>query len=157
MDKRREREIFEGVYNLLKNTRIVDSESPDFIIEDDRLYRLGVEVTELYQDETEAKLRHHPGYVDGLLSGKQAVFRKDKDKISVDKIKLVSDDPEKEDLEINAIIRNILSPQAAVERLFQSIRSKESKVPEYLACCEEVDLIIADVAGLFLIEDMSKF
>lgn len=73
MNKDEELKIFRQVFGQSFDSCLEHSESPDFIIKSDQIH--GVEITEVYCDATEARLRHADGYLENLLSGTGKVFR----------------------------------------------------------------------------------
>ena len=66
--KDRELQILKKIYNSNKIV-IKDHEQPDFVIEADNVH-FGVEITELYLNESVARLINYPGYKERILNSK---------------------------------------------------------------------------------------
>jgi hypothetical protein len=67
------------IYGGTALAEVIDSERPDFLVRysaDSRIF--GVEVTEFYQSDTNARLNRIPGYVSELLDGRD--FRRKYDR-----------------------------------------------------------------------------
>ena len=64
--KQKEKNIVVNIYNS-SEIIIKDSEQPDFIIESSS-EKFGVEVTELYLSESEARLNNYSGYKEKILN-----------------------------------------------------------------------------------------
>ena len=69
MDKKdREKSILKMVYNNDRIDEIIDCENPDFKVRNNHQQAFfGVEVTELYYSESNARLRNIPNYLDNLF------------------------------------------------------------------------------------------
>jgi hypothetical protein len=117
---------------------------------------LGVEVTEVYSDSTEARLKYHDGYLASLLDGNGKIFRSDKGKMVVDEIKLLDDDGEVRSTQV-AVIRDVVQFDEAIKLVCDAVLAKCKKVSAYLASCDAVDLIVNDSSGLFFVEDDDDF
>lgn len=82
--KDREQEILSRVFEEGKFLKIADSERPDFILEYSGTVcgdtKVGVEITELYVDETTARLMNMPNYAKRVMDG-EYVHKEDKEKL----------------------------------------------------------------------------
>lgn len=156
MDKDAEKEFFNHVYGGRFHLEVVSEEAPDFIINDPGGISLGVEITEIYADPTDARLKNHDGYLSDLLDGKAQVFRADKDKVDVDDIKIIKGDGSGEQ-EVRAVIRSVLPFDEAVNLVGSAIEDKNNKATNYLKRCDEVDLIINETSSIFHFEVFEDF
>jgi len=148
MNKALERAVFDSVFGGRFSSEIIESEIPDFLIKDPEGITLGVEVTEIYTDFTDARLKNQEGYLDGLLAGTQKIFRADKGMMDVDEIKILREDGQVFSVE-TAVIRGVPTFKESMNLLEQAIREKNLKAPTYLASCDQVDLIVSDASGIF--------
>jgi len=156
MNKDDEWKLFRSVFGLNFDGLVCESEAPDFSISSVEGLTLGVEVTEVYLDSTEARLKYHEGYLASLLDGNGKVFRSDKGKMVVDEIKLLDESGEVRSTQI-AVMRDVLKFDDAIKLVCDSILAKCKKVPAYLISCDAVDLIVNDSSGLFFIESDDDF
>ncbi|AZC16276.1 hypothetical protein [Pseudomonas sp. CMR5c] len=154
MNKDEELKIFRQVFGHLFDDLLDHTESPDFIIKSNQIH--GIEITEVYCDATEARLRHADGYLENLLSGTGKVFRSDKDTITVDTIEIYNEDGGLHSENI-AVIRKVISLEEALNKIAYAIKEKSKKSSTYLDSCHTVDLVINDSSGLFHIQDDEIF
>lgn len=154
MNKDEELKMFRQVFGRSFDSCLEHSESPDFIIKSDQTH--GVEITEVYCDATEARLRHADGYLENLLSGTGKVFRSDKDVITVDTIRIYNEDGQLHSEDI-AVIREVISFDDALNLIEHAIKEKSKKSSTYLSSCHTVDLVINDSSGLFHVQDDETF
>lgn len=78
MNKDDERRAFDLAYRAHDQWTIALGESPDFICLRHDQPLLGVEVTELWQHETDARLSNIGGYFDSLLDDEEVVHKDDR-------------------------------------------------------------------------------
>lgn len=82
--KDREQEILSRVFEESKSLKISESERPDFILEYTGTIhgdtKIGVEITELYVDETTARLMNMKNYAQRVMDG-EYVHKNDKEKL----------------------------------------------------------------------------
>ncbi len=156
MNKESEIEIFSQVYGSRLPSKVEESEAPDFLVSHPEGITLGIEVTEVYTDQTDARLKHHKGYLGGLLEGTQPVFRADTNKIDVDEITIVKGDGSGE-VPTTAVIRTVPPWKERIKLVESAILDKEKKLPSYLTKCESADLIIHDSTGLFFHQEFDDF
>lgn len=151
MDKTHELLQLQKVFGLIAAEKATNTERPDFIIETASTMKLGVEVTSIYKNNTDAKLRHVTGYQSSLLEGSGTIHLNDKGKFDLDDIEIIDKDGNHV-LKVKAIIQQVPMIEELIDNLFTVIRGKEVKVKNYLKKCECVDLIIKDESNLFLHE-----
>jgi hypothetical protein len=147
MDKLRESKLFEYVYGHCKDWSVKTHESPDFVCSRNNTPILGVEVTELYHNETDARLKNLDGYGLSLLGDGDFRHKQDKKNIRVELIKYFKKGDTK-GREIKAIIQEPPSLAQSISILGNTIKTKESKIVTYLQVCPEVDLVIDDASYL---------
>ena len=66
LNKKEEKEILNSLYSEQENT-IEESERPDFILSKDGKRKFGVEITELFYNESSARLKKHKEYGGKIL------------------------------------------------------------------------------------------
>jgi len=156
MDKLLELKLFRYIYGHSNDWDVMPSESPDFICIRNHKPILGVEVTELYRNESDARLKNINGYAATLLKGGNYVHKDDKGNIRVDRVKYIKKD-EKDGREINAIIQEVPGFNEKIALLIKAIEGKKKNVDSYLRLCPEVDLIINDASRIFRFDKFENF
>lgn len=156
MNKDDERRAFDQAYRSHDQWAITPSESPDFICLRDNKPVLGVEVTELWQHETDARLSKISGYFGSLLDGGQVVHKDDRVVAKVETIQLVPKDSLEPIAEVPAIMRKHPSPAERAKLLDTVLAGKESRIPDYLGRCGHVDLLVDDRSMLFWSSDFEQ-
>lgn len=153
MDKLFERQIFDYVYGRRHEWKtIVEAEEPDFLCAKENTL-IGVEITELFLDQSDARLRRVDGYSLKLLNGGNFLHKSDKENIKIDKIKYFQNgDPGCPGIELSAIIQRVPHLTKKASLLSATIAAKEKKIKNYLKSCSAVDLIINDASALFMFD-----
>jgi hypothetical protein len=142
MDKCEERKVIEMVFGGHPELNIVESERPDFICEIPEKIRFGVEVTDFFLSESEARLCRIPNYAIDLLTTKKYKHKDDKHRIRVDKV-IYHSAKTGERREIEAIIGEEHTIDVVVSRIKTAIENKTAKSAKYST--EIVDLIVRDL------------
>lgn len=155
MDKLLERKQLRRVFGS-RASDARDHERPDFLLEIEGNPRLGIEVTSIYANNADAKLKLIPGYTASLIDKTQRVHRADIGKIRVEDATLLNPDGSVVD-KITGIFQEMPSKKDAYEILFEKIEEKEANVQVYLQSCDEVDLIVEDGSNLFRHETHEDF
>lgn len=138
MDKDRELYVLSKFLKLFKPDRkeeIIVSERPDFLI-DNGNETLGVEITELYINETMARINNKEGYLELLLEGK--VKMASHVNVNVSKITFRN---ETETYSCKGLLTEF-NEESFTNNLLTLIQRKESKCPYYLQNCKECCLVI---------------
>ena len=149
VNKDDERRAFDLAYRSHDQWTITPGESPDFICLRHGQPILGVEVTELWQHETDARLSKIGGYFDSLLDGGEVAHKDDRYVAKVETIQLLPRDSLDPIAEIPAIMRKHPSPAERAKLLDAALAGKEKRVSGYLSRCGHVDLLIDDRSMLF--------
>lgn len=138
MDKHRERDILDKYLQLFKLDRIGEikaSERPDFLIKSGNLI-LGVEITELYINETMARINNKEGYLEMILEGKEKLSNTYN--ISISNMKFSN---ETESYSFKCLLTEF-NEHSFYNNLLSLLRRKESKCNYYLSNCSECCLVI---------------
>jgi len=156
MKKNVEKEIFDQVYFDCFKDDVVESERPDFLIRGKEGNSLGVEITEVYRDCTDARLTHHEGYMGNLLDKVIPPYKSDQKNIHVDEIQII-DSTGNEKARVNAVIIEALPLKDSVKLVEMSIQEKNIKAADYLTKCDMVDLIVHDSSMLLTVDSFESF
>jgi hypothetical protein len=149
MNKENEYEILNDVYQTDK-FEIERTERPDFILKNSgvkSLHKFGVEITELYTNESHARVKNIKGYINEIFDyGK---YRKQIDEVFLPrrKVKLIS--PENVEYEVMGIIENNPKYQE-YEKLADEITKKDIKYSKYNKECVYTNLVIRDYEQVYL-------
>lgn len=142
MNKLEERRILDAVYSHLNPLSVTESESPDFVCEAFG-NKFGVEVTEFFVSESEARLQKLPGYGLALLKGGEYRHKNDRASLKVEDVTYHVQGDEK-GIPIRAVRLEVPSAVEVAKRVMNVIAKKDTKCNEYLASVSPVDLLIHD-------------
>lgn len=156
MDKNHERRIFNQTYQPVSRWTVKPSESPDFICIRDGKPVLGVEVTELWQHEADARLSKINGYLTSLLDGGEVMHKDDRSIAKIETIQLLPNNSLEPIAEIPAIMRKHPSPSECTRLLSSVLDLKENRISEYQLQCARIDLVIDDRSMLFWHNDFEE-
>jgi len=148
MNKDAERRLIEEVYPAMSDWAINPSESPDFLCGREDQILLGIEVTDYYYSERDARLRMIPHYAKDLISEGKYRHKDDKNDLKVECIKYLKGG-EEPGIEIDAIVRRPPPLNDLVAQLATKIHAKNEKCDTYLCNAPLCDLIINDVTNVF--------
>jgi len=157
-DKKSERAILDMVYGDGEFQEIIDSEGPDFRLRrSGQASSFGVEVTEFYYSESNARVRHIPGYVTELLAGGRYRHKDDIKTLPVREVTLVRDgEPERK---IEGILQSLPGVSEYICAVAEVIRGKNERLRGYVNNLTHVNLIVFDTQSwLFQLaaEDFSR-
>lgn len=154
--KDKERNILFSIYKKDDYAQIEDSEEPDFIIcEKKDGNRFGVEVTELYYTETNARMKNLDNYCLDLLDGKDFKHKDDKKNIEIGFPKLIAENGE--ETEIKALVSHVLKLFEYLAKVRELIANKNNRVSSYNNELSHVNLIIADTERYFEGKQLTTF
>jgi hypothetical protein len=156
VNKDDERRAFDQAYRSHDQWTVAPSESPDFICLRGGIPVLGVEVTELWQHETDARLSKISGYFDSLLDGGKVAHKDDRAIAKVETIQLMPKNSLEPIAEVPAIARKHPSPAERAKLLNTALEVKEGRVSDYLGRCGHVDLLVDDRSMLFWFSDFEQ-
>jgi hypothetical protein len=155
--KDREREILDLVYGFRPPFKVDDCERPDFVA---RLTPVdeafGIEVTEFFQTESNARLARIPGYVGGLLGGGGFRHKADRHGLTVDKIQIMSGGTVKFS-DVPAIVQRVPQASECAAMVSEIIRKKGEKLEAAFQGLRHINLIICDRTNLLRLLKPSNF
>jgi len=145
--KERERAILDMVYGDGDFEEVIESESPDFRIKKKgQALAFGVEVTEFYCSESNARVRNIAEYVTQILTEERYRHKDDKTALPVCVATLVRDG--EPDQEIQGIFQEVPRVGEYARMVAEVIRGKNEKLKEYAAELIHVNLIVFDTESL---------
>jgi hypothetical protein len=146
MDKKaKERVIFDMIYDESAFSFVRQQECPDVVL----AYRsipepFGVEITELYYSESEARLHNLPSYAHELFEGRPHRHRDDVELLQISRANVLSPEGIVKARDIPLLIREMPSPSVYSEILSRIISVKGKQYSAYKAGLRHVNLIIMD-------------
>ena len=164
--KAREREILRAVYDESAFDEVIEQERPDFVLRREGLADFGIEITELFDSESDARVRNRPSYVSDLLAGKPPIHKDDIDVLKISEVTISDADGKIKATGVPSIIRPTPTVDERARTLSTAIEKKEPKALLYTASLDHVNLIVMDSAptwapeslnvGELLIEDLRR-
>ncbi|MBN1993662.1 MAG: hypothetical protein JW953_13255 [Anaerolineae bacterium] len=142
--KKSERDIFNLVYEESDWAEIISSERPDFKIRNSNFdIYFGVEVTEFYFSESNARIRNIPNYVNEIINQNTYRHKEDQVTLKVNKIQITSADgtPKGDAL---AILQELPRPEQYANMVAEVIALKDEKFKEYAQDLTHINLIVLD-------------
>lgn len=147
--KQRERRILEMVYSDRSFDDLKESECPDFLVRHfPKSPYFGVEITELYHSETNARLDRISGYVLQLLDGEAFKHKDDRKTLNVTEVDILREDNSVRAKDVPAVIQEIPPPSECVRQVAERIASKAERLENSTADMSHMNLIIHDKTGL---------
>jgi hypothetical protein len=145
--KQTEKNIFNLIYSQKENFDAVHSDKPDFIVSREGQKTFGVEVTQLFQNESSARLLKIPSYTADLLDSKKYRHKMDIENLKVHKIEI--EKPTGEKIETTAIIQDTIAPKHYLQLMEQRLHSKNKSIQGYQENLEHINLLIQDTSDVF--------
>ncbi|MDP9226259.1 MAG: hypothetical protein M3P18_20960 [Actinomycetota bacterium] len=143
--KRRERDILRLVYDEAEFLDVREQENPDFVLRRaGSAIGFGVEVTELFETESHARVRVHPRYVSELLAGSSVMHKDDLVNLEVKRVTITNPDGREKAKDVPAIIRPTPTRAAHIMGLHEVLERKDKRIAEYLPGLTHVNLIVLD-------------
>lgn len=142
--KIRERAILETVYSIDRFDKVCESESPDFKLRhrNEEEY-FGVEVTEFFLFESDARIKSIPGYMSELFAGGKPRHKDDVDLLKVEKAVWRKADGSEEEV-IDVIKRQLPEVSSYARMVADTIKHKDRKLATYERGLSHVNLIVLD-------------
>lgn len=156
MDKKIEIAILKMVYDNNRIDEIIPGENPDFKVRNKQQQNFfGVEITELYYSESNARLDNIQGYLGEILDAKRFRHRKDKRNLPVREFTLKSNG--KPDQQFEGIIQELPSVSDYVQMVVDVINKKGARIQDYIQGLTHVNLIIHDTGRRLITLTRSDF
>jgi hypothetical protein len=150
-----ERRILDLVYKNQEALTIVHQDKPDFLITNNVGDTFGVEITQLFVNESDARLKNIPNYTEELLNKKKYRHKNDIGVLKVENILIEKPDGRK--IETQAIIQKSPQPKDYLQKLLSIIESKSKLKEEYSKNISHTNLIIHDNSDIFSLRNPENF
>jgi hypothetical protein len=138
-----ERAIFDSVYEEGSYVTVSHTDVPDFVVTTDS-GSFGVEVTETYADESEARSINIPSYTRNLLAGEPHRHRDDVAALNVVTVQITKPDGSVVIESSPAVLRFEPTPQEHGKRLAATVAAKNARAADYVQGLTHVNLIVLD-------------
>jgi hypothetical protein len=145
MKAERERAGLDQVYRAQEFEALHYSDRPDFVLRHrGAATAFGVEVTELYETEADARAELVPGYISDLLAGGRHMHKEDPLVLKVEKVQLHDKDGNLKAADLPAIIRQIPSAHEHARAIAEVVRRKTQQASGYRQDLSHLNLLIVD-------------
>jgi hypothetical protein len=145
-DKReRERALFGAVYEDASFAEVTHGDAPDFVLRRHPAEAaFGVEVTEVFETGTDARVRFHPTYVSHLLTGGRHMHRDDVDVLQLTAVTIHDADGKLKAEHVPAIVRKAATSEQRYGAIAKSVTRKTLQAANYRGDLSHINLIIGD-------------
>jgi hypothetical protein len=145
----RERALLEVVYDLDRLSSVEHTDRPDFVLRSSRdSQAFGVEVTELFETEAEARAHADPTYISRLLAGGRAMHRDDVETLAVSRVEIRDPNGNVKATDVPAIIRKSPALGDRARAIGERIATKSVSAVGYRHDLSHLNLVIGDMYGL---------
>ncbi len=157
MNKEKEKFILKMVYDPQDYDKVEDSEVPDFRIKNkgDFPY-FGVEITEFYVSESNARLLEIPNYAEDIIKRDKFRHKVDKTSLSAEPVEVFSSEGKSKGT-TRAIIRQAPNGDDCCRIIAGIIQKKSLRVESYKTELSHVNLIIFDEENVFSLTSVERF
>jgi hypothetical protein len=144
--KKADRELLalKVVYNPSELEKLEPGDKPDFVLAKRHGPEFGVEVTDLYQSEANARLVNVPGYAPRLFTGGPHMHRDDVDILKVVRFDISDKDGNPKQADVPGVAQERLSTAGKHELLAEALREKARKYAGYKTGLSHTNLIVVD-------------
>jgi hypothetical protein len=128
----REQLAVRSIYDEAEFPVFIHQDRPDFVLgfaTDGP--RFGVEVTELFQTEANARLLHVPDYVTRLFEGEPHMHKDDISVLNVVRVAIHDKEGNLKQSDVPAVIQETPPPIVHREAIAEAIRAKDAKIANY--------------------------
>ncbi|MDF3339516.1 hypothetical protein P3H80_18915 [Mycolicibacterium septicum] len=140
-----ERIIFNAVYDAREFAAVDHLDRPDFFVFPHGSHQsaFGVEITEVYEDESNARLQNIQGYFEDLLAGKPHRHRDDVETLKVETVELISKEGVVRE-PITVIMQEVTDRPNLPALVAERIRAKVAQATGYSHDLTHTNLVILD-------------
>jgi hypothetical protein len=156
MDKTEELKHVHAVYGAGRVFDPVTRDPPDFASRRNGRLTLGVEVSELFANESDARLKKVSGYALDLLAGGDYLHKDDRAHLKVAPATIMDKDGVVK-AEVMAIMQQVPAFPLRVALLCELVRGKTRALENYAKRWLAVDLVVADMSNLFTFNEYKEF
>jgi hypothetical protein len=141
--KNKERTIFDLVYSGRAFDSVTPTEEPDFTVKNAD-GEFGVEITEFYSSQSEARIKNIPEYFQEILEGKKYRHKDDIVPLDVAEITVQPGDNRRPSFNVKGIARRLPSIDEYVKKIAELIEHKNKRFQTYISGLHHVNLVIFD-------------
>ena len=141
--KNKERTIFDLVYAGRAFDSVTPTEKPDFTVKNAD-GEFGVEITEFYFSQSEARIKNIPGYFQEILEGKKYRHKDDAVPLDVAEITVQPGDNRRPNFNVKGIVRQLPRFDEYIKKISELIEQKNKRFKNYITGLNHVNLIIFD-------------
>lgn len=142
----RERRALAAVYGERERRDVKHADRPDFVLTANDGSCFGVEVTDMYPNESEARLENVPGYFDDLIGGGLHIHRDDVSELKVVEFSVTAADGTVTHPSVTGVLQERRGDPDG-SRLASTIDRKSNAKGGYRADLSHVNLIVVDHIG----------
>jgi hypothetical protein len=140
----RERALLQTVYDEEEFAVVKHQDSPDFVLQHrGAVTSFGVEVTEVFETEADARVRAYPDYIGRLLAGDRHIHRDDLEVLKVTRVSIHAPDGSLKSGNVPAIFRQAPTNQQHYEAVADRLMRKDTRIDTYSKGLSHVNLILA--------------
>jgi hypothetical protein len=132
------------VYDTTKYGTVRHQDKPDFVLSYGSRTGFGVEVTEIYESESDARLQNIDGYMQALWDGKPHKHRDDVEVLKTGPATLLDKDGNVKATNLPIVMINATNMPSFSHLLAERIYRKEARFSEYVQGLTHVNLIVHD-------------
>lgn len=144
-----EMQILKSVYKMDNFKEVIQVEEPDFILKTHSHLKFGVEITEYYYSESNARLRKIPNYFNDLLYHQKYRHKYDKKQLIVDDVSIYTKKGDFKTIS-KAIVQHLPTRNEYLESLSEAIKTKNKKFEHYNQELNHINLIVAERSTIFV-------
>lgn len=156
MKKNKERTIFDLVYAGRVIDSVTPAEEPDFKVKNAD-GEFGVEITEFYFSQSEARMKNIPGYFTEILEEKKYRHKDDVVPLEVKEFTVLPSDNRSPSFKVEGFMRQVPRIDEVVKKISELIEHKNKRFKNYITGLHHVNLIIFDHEHRFLGTLKDKF
>ena len=132
MKKDKERTIFDFVYADRVYDSVTPTEEPDFTVTNaDGAF--GVEITEFYFSQSEARIQNIPGYFQEILERQNYRHKDDVVPLSVAEMTIQTGDNRRPSFNVRGIVQRLPSIAEYVQKIAELIEHKNKRFQTYIS------------------------
>ncbi|MDQ3578071.1 MAG: hypothetical protein M3443_10830 [Actinomycetota bacterium] len=144
----RERALLRAAYNESDFAAVEHQDKPDFVLRHHgQPTSFGVEVTDIFETEADARVRGHPEYVSRLLAGGRHMHRDDLEILQVGSVTVRAQDGTVKADNVPAILRKSPTYVQHYEAVAAALLRKDARVEQYRPGLSHVNLVVGDRFG----------
>ena len=143
MKKKKERTIFDFVYSGRPIDSVTPTEEPDFKVKNAN-GEFGVEITEFYFSQSEARLKNIPDYFKEILDEKKYRHKDDFVPLEVKEFTVIPNDNRSPSFKVEGLMQKLPEMNEYVTKISELIENKNRRFNNYIRGLSHVNLIIRD-------------